>query len=132
MNKYKQLILKKLIESSIDEFVAINEQLVQPQTKDDKAEGNDQQTLVPLAPDQINKKTEEISNKFITNIFANVKSSLGPQYYDEDLDKLSKDVKIKSLLQKDFETFINKIINTVVKQPTGQEQPGVGVNKTNI
>ncbi len=111
--------------------LVIKEQIVQSPNQGNEGNNSDQQTLIPLAPDQIDKKSQEISNKFINNIFASVKASLGPQYYDETEDKLVKDVKIKNLLMKDLETFISKVINTAAKQPTGKEQPGVGVNKTN-
>ncbi len=119
---------KELIENYFS--LLINEQLVQLSNKE-TTEEDGQQTLVPLTPDQINKKSIDIANKFINNIFASVKTSLGTQYYDETEDKLVKDVKIKNLLTKDFQTFINKVINTATKQSSGQEQPGVGVNKTN-
>lgn len=115
----------------------IREQLAVPPTDEngnpvDAESDEGKATLIPLTPGQIDKMAVEISNKFLNNIFASVKTSLGPSYYDNALDKLYKDVKLRKSLSDDFKTFVSKVLSTVAKQPTGQGEPGVGVNKTNI
>lgn len=127
MNKLDEAALKKLIQALIlEQQAAIN-------PDDNVNDGNSsQQTLIPLAPSQIDKMADAISKKYVNNVFASVKTSLGPAYYDDNADRLYKDVKLKKSLESDFKTFVSKVLNTVAKQPTGQGEPGVGVNKTNI
>ena len=128
MTVINESALKKLIHALIlEQQAAIG-------SDDQQQQGTDSnpQTLIPLAPNQIDKMADTISKKFVNNIFASVKTSLGPAYYDDNLDRLYKDVKLKKSLESDFKTFVSKVLNTVAKQPTGQGAPGVGVNKTNI